>query len=178
MRKPKKAMKPPLEFVVHGPFKVPVQRLSAGRRLVVKRFWDANPKADDLSAQRGCYVFAIRTGGGTLPHYIGQATKSFAKETFNPSNLRKYYDALADYKRGRPVMFLVVHPRRKGKINARRIAQVENFLIQAGWARNRSLQNVKGIHRPKWAIKGVVRSAAGKSTKAARVFRTVFGVER
>jgi len=113
-----------------------------------------------------------------LPHYVGQATKSFAKETFNPSNLRKYYDALADYKRGRPVIFLVVHPKQKGKPHARRIAQVENFLIQAGWARNSTLQNVKGIHRPKWAIKGVVRGSIGKPTVAARVFRAVFGVNR
>ena len=113
-----------------------------------------------------------------LPHYVGKATKSFAKETFNPSNLRKYYDALADYRSGRPVIFFVVHPKRKGKPHARRISQVENFLIQAGWARNRGLQNVKGIHRPKWAIEGVVRSSIGKPTRAARVFRTVFGVGR
>jgi len=174
----KKPTKPPLEFTVHGPYKVPVERRSAGRLLRIKEFWDKNPKAAKYSSDCGCYIFAIRTGGGTLPHYVGQATKSFAKETFNPSNLRKYYDALADYKSGRPVIFLVVHPKRKGKPHARRIAQVENFLIQAGWARNPSLQNVKGIHRPKWAIKGVIRSSFGKPTLAARVFRTVFGVTR
>ena len=178
MAKSKRATKPPLEFTVHGPYKVPVERRSAGRHLRVKEFWETNAKADKYSSSCGCYVFAIRTGGGTLPHYVGQATKAFAKEVFNPSNLRKYYDALADYKSGRPVVFLVVHPWRKGKANACRIRQVENFLIQAGWARNRRLQNVKGIHRPKWAIKGVVRSSVGKPTKAARVFRTVFGVKR
>jgi hypothetical protein len=152
--------------------------MSGGRRLRGKEFWEANPKAKRLSSSRGCYVFAIRTGGGMLPHYVGQATKSFAREAFNPSNLRKYYDALADYERGKPVMFLIAYPHRKGKVNTRRIGQVENFLIQAGWARNRRLQNVKGIHRPKWAIKGVVRSGVGKPSKAAQVFREVFGVNR
>ena len=164
--------------MVHGPFKIPVERGSGGRRLLVNAFWERNRDVERLSEERGCYVFAISTGGGTLPHYIGQATKSFAKEAFNPSNLRKYYDALAGYRAGRPVLFLVVHPRRKGTVNSRRISQVENFLIQAGWARNRDLQNVKGIHRPKWVIQGVVRSTVGKPTRAARTFKCVFGVER
>lgn len=178
MARRRKATKPPLEFTVHGPYRVPVERRSAGRHLRVKEFWAKNPKAEKYASAFGCYVFAIRTGGGTLPHYVGQATRSFAKEAFNPSNLRKYYDALADYKAGRPVLFFVVHPKRKGKVNARRIDQVENFLIQAGWARNRGLQNVKGIHRSKWAIKGVIRAGVGKPTQAARVFREVFGVKR
>lgn len=162
---------------MHGPYKVPVERRPGGRVLRVKEFWK-NPKAAKYASACGCYVFAMSTGGGILPHYVGQATKSFAKEAFNPSNLRKYYDAMADYRKGRPVVFFVVHPRRKGKVNTRRIGQVENFLIQAGWARNRRLQNVKGIHRPKWAIKGVVRSGVGKPTQAARAFRAVFGVTR
>jgi hypothetical protein len=152
LAKSQKTTRPPLEFTVHGPYKIPVHRRSAGRVLRVKEFWEKNPKAAKYASSCGCYVFAIRTGGGTLPHYVGQATKSFAQETFNVSNLRKYYDALADYERGRPVVFFVAHPKRKGKSNARRIRQVENFLIQAGWARNRYLQNVQGIHRPKWAI--------------------------
>ena len=38
--------------------------------------------------------------------YVGQATKMFKQECFNPANLHKYAAGLADYKKGSPVMFL------------------------------------------------------------------------
>jgi len=163
-----------LEFTAHGPYKIPVERRS--RRLLLDGFWRKGSELEGLAERCGCYVFAIRSGGGIIPHYVGLSTTGFKREVFNPSNLRKYRDAMSDYDRGRPVLFLVAHPHRKGKISYSRIRDVENFLIQAGWARNPDLQNKKGIHRPKWVIGGVIRSVAGKPTMAARRLRAAMGI--
>jgi hypothetical protein len=76
-----------------------------------------------------------------------------------------------------PVMFFVVHPDQKGKTNERQIEKIEQFLIQAGAAKNPGLQNVRGAYRPKWSIQGVVRSSGkGKRTKAEGAFRRLFDV--
>jgi hypothetical protein len=45
-------------------------------------------------------------------------------------------------------MYFVVHPKQRGKTNAKQIAEIEDFLIQAGVAKNPDLQNVKGAQRP------------------------------
>jgi hypothetical protein len=73
-------------------------------------------------------------------------------------------------------MYFMVHPTQRGRPNTRQIAKVEDFLIQAGAARNPNLQNVKGAQQPKWSIKGVIRSAAGKRSDAATQVRTLFDI--
>jgi hypothetical protein len=77
-------------------------------------FWNGDSKAAFLAEERGCYVFAIRSGGGMQPIYIGKATKSFRQETFNPANKHKYHNGFSDYAKGTPLMFFVVSSTRKG----------------------------------------------------------------
>ena len=73
-------------------------------------------------------------------------------------------------------MFFVVHPKQKGPTNKKQIAQIEDFLIQAGVAANPDLQNVKGAQRPSWSIKGVIRSGAGKRNDAENQFSKLFDI--
>lgn len=162
-------------FNVHGSFEIDYEKRKGGRTLVFDNFWSEGSKAHDLEDECGCYVFAVKTGRGLEPIYVGKATKTFKQETFNPANRHKYHDGFSEYAKGLPLMFFVVHPDQKGKTNEKQIEKIEQFLIQAGAAKNPGLQNVRGAYRPKWSIRGVVRSSGkGKRTKAERAFRRLF----
>jgi hypothetical protein len=162
-------------FIVHGPFKLSYEQRGGGRTLKFEEFWDKEPKALRLSNKTGCYIFAMRNRA-LIPIYVGKATKSFKQEAFNPSNKHKYHDGFSQYARGTPVMYFVVHPDQKGRINVNQIGKVEEFLIQAGAARNPDIQNVKGKKRPKWKIKGVIRSGVGKRSAAETDLRKLFDI--
>jgi hypothetical protein len=162
-------------FVIHGPFKVNFENRGAGRTLVFDDFWSKDAEAYHLAEERGCYVFAIRNRGLT-PIYVGKAAKSFKQETFNAANRYKYTDGFSEYAKGTPLIYFVVHPTQKGPTNNKEIEAIEDFLIQAGVARNPDLQNVKGALQPSWSIKGVVRSGRGKRNEAEVGFSSMFDI--
>lgn len=164
-------------FAVHGPFPLAFEKRPGGRTLVFEDFWSPESPAGYLAAEKGCYVFAIRSRGLT-PIYVGKATKTFKQEAFNPTNKHKYHNGFSEYAKGTPLMYFVVHPNQKGKTNSKQIGQIEDFLIQAGVAKNPDIQNVKGTTKPDWSIKGVVRSTAGKRSSAEAEFGKVFDIHR
>ena len=161
-------------FKVYGPYEIKYEKRKGGRMLVFDDFWSEKAPAHNLAGASGCYVFAVATGRGLEPIYVGKATKTFKQEAFNHSNKHKYHDGFSEYARGLPVMFFVAHPSQKGKTNRKRIEQIEEFLIQTGAAKNHELQNIRGAKLPKWSIQGVVRSGKGKRTKAEIAFRKLF----
>jgi hypothetical protein len=162
-------------FVVRGPFPLAFEKRKGGRSLVFDDFWAEHSDASSLANECGCYVFAIRNR--TLkPIYVGRATRSFKQEAFNPSNKHKYHEGFSAYAKGTPLMYFIVHPHQKGPTNEAQIAQIEDFLIQAGVVRNPELQNVKGAQRPIWSIKGVIRSGVGKRSAAELQFRKLFNL--
>lgn len=163
-------------FIVHGPFKIAYENRKGGRILVFDDFWARGSEAHHLAERRGCYVFAMRNRGLT-PIYVGKATKTFRQETFNPSNRNKYHDGFSEYGKGTPVMYFVVHPAQRGPTNKKEIAQIEDFLIQAGFAKNPKIQNVRGAQQPAWSIKGVIRSGAGKRTDGEVQFTSLFDIQ-
>ena len=74
-------------------------------------------------------------------------------------------------------MFLITPPDRKGKVSKSYIGELESLLIQTASARNPDLQNWKGVDRPKWLIRGVTGRKPGKTTIAARKFRSAMGID-
>lgn len=163
-------------FVIHGPFAVDFQKRPGGRTLVFDDFWAEGGDAYHLAGECGCYVFALQNKALT-PLYVGKATKTFKQETFNPTNRHKYHNGFSHYAKGSPVMYFVVHPNQKGPTNLKEIAQIENFLIQAGVAKNPDIQNIKGTQKPNWSIRGVIRSS-GKSTSVEAQFSTLFDLHK
>lgn len=164
-----------LEFIVHGPFSIPTEDARSGRVLCLDGFWDEGRLAT-LRAYCGCYVFALlKVKGEVIPQYIGLTKRRFDNEVFNRSNLVKYQQAMGNLARGRPTLFLIVPPHRKGKISRKYIGELEHFLIQAGSARNPDVRNVKGKPRPKWLIRGVTDRRPGKASVPAR-FREMMGI--
>lgn len=164
-------------FAVHGPFRIKYEKRKGGRTLIFDDFWSEGSDAHNLAKQRGCYIFAIRNKALT-PIYVGKATKTFKQETFNSANRHKYHYGFSDYAKGTPLMYFVVHPAQKGPTNAKQIAQIEDFLIQAGAVKNPDLQNIKGAQQPDWSIKGAIRSGAGKRSVAEIDFCDLFDITR
>jgi len=165
------------EFTVQGPFEVPVEKLPGGRRVLYNDFWKQS-EVTLFSGERGVYLFAVSASGSFTPLYVGAATKTFKQEVFNPTNRHKYQDGLAEYKKGKPVMFFILHPKQKGPTNETEILQIEAFLIQLAVERNQNLQNIKGKkNAPKWSINGVIRSGQGRPDASAISFKRAMGIE-
>jgi hypothetical protein len=119
----------------------------------------------------------MRAGKGTRPIYVGKAAKrTFRQECFTPDKRLKLTNAMTDYERGTPVVFLIVHTG-KGKLNLKVIDEVEQFLIQNALARNPDqLQNVHFTKKSGWWIGGVFRSQAGQPSHDAVKFRKALGL--
>ena len=96
------------------------------------------------------------------------ATKTFKQEIFAPQKLTKYQQALADYHKGTPVMFLVVSPKKISKGSSTHIGQLEDFLIQVALTANADLLNIKGTKQAQWSIAGILRSGQGKASESAK----------
>lgn len=163
-------------YTVNGPFPIEFEKRAGGRTLVFDRFWTEGSPASHLGSECGCYVFAVKTGRGALPIYVGKATKTFKQETFNPSNKHKFHNGFSDYARGKPIMYFIVHPKQRGRTNAKQIGEIEDFLIQAGVARNPDLQNKQGTQKPSWSIKGVLRSGVGRRRHEEVEFGAIFDI--
>lgn len=163
-------------YHTHGPHVVPTYNGRAAKVIdsaELRQFWE---ECADLAERCGCYVFAIRAGAGTTPIYVGKATRTFRQEAFAPHKLEKYQRALADYKSGTPVLFLLAAPRGRGATNLKATAELENFLIQTAVARNPNLLNVRGTKRADWSIAGVIRRGVGTPSAAAKQLKTTLGV--
>jgi hypothetical protein len=158
----------PTIFKVVGPRVVPVYQGHAARTIThdeARRFWRENT---EIAGARGCYVFGVRAGKGITPAYVGKATRTFREETFAPHKLTRYQRLLADYRRGTPVLFFLLAPRRCGVPNVAHVTALEAFLIQAAATVNPELLNINGTRLDDWGIGGVLRSGTGAPSGAAR----------
>jgi hypothetical protein len=166
------------EFLTAGPFDIPHKKAAGGHCLYYKDFWDQTTDLKLIGEERGAYLFCIHAGKGFTPIYVGSATKSFRQECFNATNRNKYHEGLADYKKCRPVMFFIVHPKQKGKTNVKAIEEIETFLIQLASDKNPDGLNIKKTKGPRWSIKGVIRSRQGKPSESALQFRQAIGFKK
>lgn len=160
-------------YLVEGPFDIPASPTRVGVQFIDRRsgvkFWRTEPQST-LARERGCYLFCVRTGGGIMPWYVGMTASrnGFVSETFTDHKLTKYNRALAEYRRGTPVMFLVF---RRSLVNEEEIAEIEEFLIGCAYEANPQLRNVRRRGRS-WAIEGIT-AAAPRNHAGARTLRSV-----
>lgn len=135
-------------------------------------FFKSHPS---LKAKTGCYIFAMRSGGGIKPGYVGKATKSFGQECFTPHKLGKCNEILCEYERGSLVIFLFESPPGK-KAPTYQIDLLENFLIQSALSVNEYLLNIKKTKQETWSIRGLIRSSRGKPSKSAMSAGSMLGL--
>lgn len=163
------------EFIVSGPHRVPVYKGKVSRIVRAEEgdtFFTAHPS---LKGKNGCYVFAMRSGGGITPMYVGKATKSFGQECFTSHKLGKCNQILAEYAKGSLILFLFESPQGR-KAPTYQIDLLENFLIQSALSVNDELLNIRKTKQEKWSIRGLIRSSAGKPSKSAKAAATMLGL--
>ncbi|MFZ5572876.1 MAG: hypothetical protein ACOZF0_20955 [Thermodesulfobacteriota bacterium] len=166
------------EFKAEGPYRIDVEKRKGGGRTIQKDdFWENSGVPNAMKTKFGIYVFAIKPSGTKTftPCYVGQAKNSFYAEAFTTDKLHKYNDALADYKKGAPYMFFLVHPAQKKNLS--QISELEDYFIMMGFAVNANIQNDKGAKLPKWSISGIIRGDAKKPTKAAHHIAKMFQIK-
>lgn len=171
------------EFTVSGPFDVPVVEDNGYRRFrqvdasALSHWWLENPKRSRLSTEKGCYVFAMSSGRGTMPIYVGMTTNSFKSKCFDAANQIKI-NAYLNENRGRLVLFLVKYPKSK-RVNRTLVKKLEDQLIGMAFSRNPSLLNKHGTKEEERMprIRGVLRSGRGQPPKEAIAFRKMIGVK-
>ena len=164
------------EFPVSGPHVVPIYEGKNGRIVREEEGRDFFVHHPSLGPKRGCYIFAMRSGGGITPTYVGKATKSFAQECFTAHKLGKCNQTLVDYGKGTLVLFLFEPAATKGKTPTNEIGLLENFLIQTALSVNDELLNVKQTKQESWSIRGIIRSGAGKPSKSTALAKTMLGL--
>jgi hypothetical protein len=159
-----------------GPIDIPVETHRAARLIEedLSEFWEYH---SDVASRVGCYVFGIKTGRAVVPYYVGMTTNSFEKECFTAHKRNHYHRVIGEYARGKPVMWFLIYPVHRGRVNEKAIEELENFLIQAGMAVNPELRNIRGMTEPLWGIRGVMRSGRGARSKNARMFARMMGIE-
>jgi hypothetical protein len=174
-----------MKFDVAGPFKLKrfgrnkiVTKKSVGILKRAMEEWE-----EGLSEACGCYVFALRAGGGSKPYYVGQACKRrLAAEAMNTSNLGKYNEILGDRKRGRPELFFLPMRTPGGKFRRRKTGDgrlaaldfLERWLIAIALERNPALRNNRETRfLRKIRVPGVFNAKQGDATKPSRALRAV-----
>jgi hypothetical protein len=168
-------------FKVSRPLDVPFRQAKGGSKRVEKEhkreFWKARAAAR-YKARQGCYVFTVKTSRGYKAGYIGMASARFESEVFADGKLQRYNAFLADYKKGKPVLFLVLAPSNKGKPAKSKIVALEKQLIQLAKAENPGLCNKVGTKPPGWGIGGVLRGRKGKAGPGAKALRRMIGIRQ
>jgi hypothetical protein len=167
-----------LSFKVVGPLKVRFSKNVGGRTIRdadITSFWGLHAK---FKKYRGCYVFSMQTGRGWTPGYVGKTKRNFKQEVFGCHQLTRYYEFMASYKKGHPVLFFVLARQAKGKPNNSKIRAVEKYLIDLGLTVNSELLNKKDTKPPGWGIQGVIRGGQGKVSAGTSSFRQMLGIKK
>jgi hypothetical protein len=169
-----------LNFTVLGPFSLPYDSPGRGRSKRINldhalEFW-ALPELDQLRGRFGCYVFALGSGPGFTPWYVGKTTKSFEQEALHYHKLVYYNEVVYRGRKGKPVMFFVPVDEVQGKVPKAEINSVETFLIQSAVFKNPDLKNKLKANLSRWGIKGVIRGGKGNKTTSAKRFKSMMGL--
>jgi hypothetical protein len=172
-----------VNFVVIGPFNVPIVRGAHGGRLLDHKTECRQKVAREADNAKingpGCYVFACSApGGGAFPVYVGKATQNILNEAFNDRNINNLNHFLLSRKRGRLQLYAIYQ--QKVKLlqgNSKVIAEIEEFLIGYAALRNRNLLNIHGNSDATWSIAGVANNGSGHPGASAMAFKTMMGMK-
>lgn len=168
-------------FEVVGPFELEPKVFSTGVKMInrgttASSLW-AEECAGGWEEYNGCYVFGMTNPRGITPWYVGKTANTFEKECFQADKIIRYNEVLADYHKGKPVMFLVVWMGRWTKVKMPRcIDELETLLIQKCYKRNPKLQQVqKTKNGPDWYIDSVTKGTKGRNSDNIKDFISMVG---
>jgi hypothetical protein len=173
-------------FFPHTAIEIPRQKNGhvAADRESLTFFWDTvNSQLEDgLAGGIGCYIFSVKSGGGSLPWYVGLAEKqSFRKECFTSHKLVHYNDVLAG-RRGIPMMTFVAKYTPGERLlgptgnEHRDIRFLERMLISNCLKRNADVSNSRDTKLLReMMVPGLMNSPAGKASTSVSDFKNLIG---
>ena len=183
-----------VKFQVFGPFKIgyDISRRGRGGRpkkiitaKIGRHFCGAIPKKHlHLASHKGCYVFTLSAGRGSMPWYVGKTEKNkrtLKQEVFAEEKLRKYKTILAKSRRRSPALYFLVRIEQQGPLGSA-IDDLETLLIWIASHRNKSVLNKrKRDTQParlmrivnRIGIKGILNCNPGRPTEPSRLFETL-----
>ena len=170
---PVRTQSSPVFEVAPGRFDVPT--LNSKSRIIDASAARKQLAQLEVGRRTGCYIFAVAKGQRFEPWYVGKATRNFAQEVFNDSNVRKYIEAVDMAKTGKPVVFFVCHPIQKGAVNRAAIDKLESLLVEECGFQNPDIRNTRKAIIYKLFIKGVLNATQGKPTSNAVALRKMMG---
>src|SRR5690242_8288241 len=98
-----------VEFTVKGPYDVPVKVIGSTAKFVDKDLLGALlTQSEGALAKAGCYVFSVRASRGSIPVYVGKASRNIFKEAFNDRNCNNLAQYLSARQRGK-LQITIVH---------------------------------------------------------------------
>ena len=164
------------EFSVHGPFDVPITTLPSGGHFIDEASLDELAEESAEFERIGVYVFGLRTGGGTLPIYVGMTqSRKLIKEAFDKDKLNKINQYINTHTHGTLVVYLVTQIRGPGQPNKSDVENIEFYLIGLARGRKPDLINIHGNSAQTWGIRGVVHGGPGQPSKEALAFKDMMG---
>lgn len=166
-------------FAVVGPFEVPC--IANGGRKILKKATDIKEELRDKEGAEfldgpGCYVYACSAGRGSVPLYVGKATKHILSEALNPRNLLNINHFLFTRQRGTIQLFGIYQTNQAKAKRDEAISEMEEFLIGFAARRNKDLINIHNTGEDDWSIAGVVNQGQGAATIPARAFKAMMGM--
>jgi hypothetical protein len=176
-----------MRYHLAGGFELPrdMGRLGLAEAAERREFWDVvDVDQPGLSEACGCYVFAIRVGGGVKPWYVGKAERqSFKRECLTSDKLEKYERAMASIGRGTPLLYFYARTTRARQqfswpsiSKHRDIGYLEKLLISHALKRNKNLINKQETELLKQMIvPGMINTPQGKLSAMATEMRWLMG---
>ena len=176
-----------MKYRVYGPFEL----WRNGRDLDTqkgwkKRFWDSvRDEESDLPEACGCYMFAIKSGKGALPWYIGCTTKrGFKDEVLCAHQMFHYSHAMRSKNKGIPQIFFIAKVTPSGRFskpggNAHKdTAFLEKFLLGLAFKRNTDIRNSNDTSMLRdLVVPGIFNSPQGKRTRAELDLKSIVGAQ-
>lgn len=172
-----------MNFDIYGGFQVPrdegIVTLDPKWR---SDFWgDVEEEHPGLSDACGCYILAINN----KPWYVGLAEKqSFKAECFTSHKICHYNEALNQFARGIPYLYVIpkltptkkfAGPSTNGHID---VEALENILIGLALSRNPEVRNIKGTKMLReMNVPGILNKKKGQARKnAVQEIKALFGL--
>lgn len=151
--------------------------MSGGRLIHQERLVDILQESEDVS-KPGCYVFSCASGRGSLPVYVGKASKNIFKEAFNDRNINGLNEYLSNRRKAKIEFFAIHQANVRGQIgNEACIEDIEDWLIGFASRRTTQLLNIHGARPTKWSIAGVANhDGKGHPGTSVLSFKAMMGM--
>ena len=167
-----------VQFVVKGPFPVPLRKGVSGGRLICQEKLGQILEANDDVSKPGCYVFSCASGRGSLPVYVGKASKNIFKEAFNDRNINGLNEYLSNRRKAKIEFYAIHQSNVRGQTgNEACIEDIEDWLIGFASRRTTQLLNIHGARPTKWSIAGVANhDGKGHPGSSVLSFKAMMGM--